>query len=184
MNTLKTIITLAVVGLIIYILYPTHKIVTDQAGIAVTGTSSAATTTADAPTTSTASPSIVAEPLSTKYIHAQEWPPKLTVLDQVFSCDKTATSSPQGAQIIKKKIGNRDYCVSAESEGAAGSTYITYNYSFASIKDIKKTLAFEFVLREVQCLNYDNPQQSECLTERKNFNVDDVVEKIVKASEL
>ena len=179
MNTFKTIITFAVIGLIIYILYPAHKIVTEQAGNP--GVTAISTSTTQTNTISTL-PTIVAKPLTTKYIKAQEWPPKLTVLDQIFSCDKVATSSPQGAQIVKKKIGNRDYCVSVESEGAAGSTYITYNYSLESIKDIKKTYVLEFVLREVQCLNYDNPQQSECLVERKNFNVDSIVEGIVKGS--
>jgi hypothetical protein len=67
-------------------------------------------------------------------------------------------------------IGGREYCVTKVSDGAAGSTYTQYAYATAEGND--KTKIFTFTLRFVQCMNYDDPEQAECLSERDTFYPD------------
>lgn len=107
--------------------------------------------------------------LQTKYIKAQEWPPTVTVTDGPLTCAG------------KKIINGTPYCITAQSEGAAGSTYTTYTY--AAEKDWK-IITLSFVLRAVQCMNYDNPEQAECLAERAAFDVDALADQIFKSTKL
>ena len=75
-------------------------------------------------------------------------------------------------------INNNKYCRSIISEGAAGSVYNTYTYDF-----IKKdnTVSLTFSTRQPQCMNYDNPKQTECLDEVKSIDIDNVVDEYVKS---
>lgn len=104
--------------------------------------------------------------LQTKYIKAQEWPPTITITDGPLACAG------------KKIINGTPYCITAQSEGAAGSTYTTYTY--ATEKN-SKTITLSFVLRAVQCMNYDDPQQTECLKERAVFDVDALADHILES---
>ena len=111
------------------------------------------------------------DPLPLVYIRPMEWPPHITVENKSLSC----------VSKDKKTIGGQLYCVTAVSEGAAGSTYITYTYA---TEINAKTVTLNFTLQEPQCLNYDNPKQTECLNERSAFNPDTLVSDIMKTVRL
>jgi hypothetical protein len=108
--------------------------------------------------------------ISTKYITTQNWPPKLAISNAAFSCTVSGT---QPGQTIKKSINGNGYCENIEAEGAAGSTYLNYLYSFPVNN---KVAIITFTLREVQCLNYSNPEQTTCTNERSAFNIDKIVD--------
>jgi hypothetical protein len=61
------------------------------------------------------------------------------------------------------------------SEGAAGSVYTTYAYKLYMEK---KNVTLSFVIRTPQCANYDDPNKTNCEKEKKEFNVDEMVDKI------
>lgn len=115
--------------------------------------------------------------LGTEYIHLVEWPPEVELVDEAFVCKESGSEIlPQG-QSSQKTIENVEYCVTQESEGAAGSVYTKYTYAFANNE---KTVKLSFTLRMVQCANYDEPKKSACETERKNFDVDELSHKIAQ----
>ena len=115
--------------------------------------------------------------LSTKYIHVQDWPPKIQVLNQSFVCTEGGTATGRAGETKKRTIDGREYCVTIETEGAAGSMYLQYAYAFGLNG---KTLIATFTLRQVQCGNYNDPQKTECETERSLFNIDTVFAQMVK----
>ncbi len=120
--------------------------------------------------------------LLTKYIKTQEWPPKISMASEKFGCDEgegTAFGLP--VTRIRRTINHRDYCIQTENEGAAGTTYSTYRYSTTYNG---KLVAVDFTLRYPQCLNYDNPEQSLCLKERENFDLDGLINRIVGSIQL
>jgi hypothetical protein len=117
------------------------------------------------------------EKLSTEYISAIDWPPKVTLADSAFSCTEAGLSSNRAGKTEKITINGRVYCKTTEAEGAAGSTYLQYAY----VTEIKNKLAYlTFSLREVQCLNYDEPKASQCTAERNTFSIDPILDGIVK----
>lgn len=119
------------------------------------------------------------EKLTTIYIQAQDWPPTVVVSNKAFSCNQSASNSgpagPQSTQITKN---GQTYCVQELVEGAAGTIYTNYNYT--TVKN-SKFVTITFVLRAPQCLNYDNPKQTECTQERQLFNATDLVVPIIES---
>lgn len=75
------------------------------------------------------------EKLPTDFMHAVEWPPKITITDELLSCPEMPSENDLPDQAIRGIIDNHIYCVGAIIEGAAGSTYI--EYTFATEKDNK-----------------------------------------------
>lgn len=110
------------------------------------------------------------ETLNTKYITAVDWPPATNVMDEPYSCTEAGVDTERAGGTKKEDINGREYCVTKVSDGAAGSTYTQYAYATAEGND--KTKIFTFTLRFVQCMNYDDPEQAECLSERDNFSPD------------
>lgn len=106
--------------------------------------------------------------LNTKYIKSQDlWPPKASITAGSYSC---TPSNTEVGKVEERDIDGHTYCINTLNEGAAGSTYSIYTYTSAvNTSTVARTT---FTLRYVQCMNYDNPNQSECLAERKNFNPD------------
>ncbi|MFM2357639.1 MAG: hypothetical protein RJA61_376 [Candidatus Parcubacteria bacterium] len=104
--------------------------------------------------------------LPTTFIKAQEWPPVVEVVAGEFTC----------AENKKSTINGHVYCVTVSSEGAAGSTYTTYEYSTDQGDFVAKTT---FTLRSPQCLNYDEPNQSTCIEEQENFDVSGLADQIL-----
>ena len=116
------------------------------------------------------------ETLTAKYISVSEWPPKVVVKTGEFSCAETPATESFPTRVARRMVDDRLYCVAAMSEGAAGSTYTTYTYTTARAG---KLISLNFVLRYPQCLNYDDPKQSECAAEREAFDLDGVIDRIV-----
>ncbi len=108
------------------------------------------------------------------YLDAPDWPPRVQVLNEEYRCLEAGTSEAVPAGLTKEHIVNgRAYCVTTESEGAAGNYYSTYAYAFP--KD-QKTVILTFSIHTVQCLNYAEPQQSACKEEQSALNVDGLVD--------
>jgi membrane-bound inhibitor of C-type lysozyme len=121
------------------------------------------------------------EKLTTEYIHTVNWPPQIQVLDKKFTCNETGVEIAQGGQTVKITVDNREYCVTKSSEGAAGSTYTQYAYTFPKNG---QTITLTFTLRTVQCGNYDDPQKTACEQERESFDLDGVVDRIAQTVSL
>lgn len=114
--------------------------------------------------------------LTAKYIHTVSWPPIITVkAGQQLDCQETSAASSLPQRVKRRQVDNRVYCVSASSEGAAGSVYTEYSYTTAWNGKIAK---LSFTLRYPQCYNYDEPKQTECKNERESFDLDSVIDRI------
>ncbi len=113
--------------------------------------------------------------LGTKYIHTTYWPPTVQISYQPFSCKEGGSEIMQNGQTQSEMINSNPYCVTKESEGAAGSVYTTYAYAFPYGNE---TATLTFTLRFVQCYNYSDPEQSECLKERSSFDMDSIMDQI------
>lgn len=107
--------------------------------------------------------------LGTEFIGLQTWPPKVTLSEGIFSCAGEA-----------HWVEERAYCVSTETEGAAGSTYITYNY-LTNLEELNQMVTLEFTLRFPQCANYPEPNKSLCEEAQSSFDVDKMVDQIAQS---
>jgi len=103
--------------------------------------------------------------ISATYIDTNQWPPQVSATSGTLPCAEPIT------------VGGQRLCRTMRSEGAAGSTYTTYEYTFQ--KDTK-VITLIFTLRFVQCLNYDQPQQGQCVAEQKSFDVNALVGQIAE----
>lgn len=176
---LLVVVVLVVLASSIYSISSPSKNNTTDSQTATSTLSTSSTTIQTSTTTKPADFKWIAQ-----YIHPVEWPPKLSTLNQAFSCKESAISAQtgrpvaQGGQTVLRTVGNRTYCITEESEGAAGSTYTTYTYKFASSNSVgaKTTNVLEFTLRAVQCANYDDPQKTACENERKSIDIDVIVD--------
>ena len=115
---------------------------------------------------------------STKYISIVDWPPAVQILNQAFSCTEGGSEIERAGKTEKKTINGHNYCVTMESEGAAGSIYTNYAYAFAAGQ---RTIIFTFSLRFSQCANYDDPKKTECEAERSVFTPDAVLDKMAQS---
>lgn len=116
--------------------------------------------------------------LGKKYISEQEWPPKLSISRAAYDCQAGDASSSLPNQTIERQINQRTYCISMTNDAAAGTVYGSYTYTTVW-QD--KLLAMTFVLRYPQCLNYEEPNQTECVDERQNFDIDGLMDQIVSS---
>ncbi len=120
------------------------------------------------------------DPLPTKFISAQEWPPKVSFVAEDFVCETGEHADASGALVNteERTVDDRVYCVDISSEGAAGSTYTTYAYRTEQGDFIAH---IEFTLRYVQCMNYDEANQGMCTLEQETFDVDGLVDRIASS---
>lgn len=116
------------------------------------------------------------ENIDTPYITASDWPPKIQVLTQTFSCIETGSETASAGQTTKITLNNTEVCLIKESEGAAGSTYTQYAYA---IQKGEKTVFLTFSLRFVQCSNYNEPNKTACEIERQAFDINSIIGKII-----
>lgn len=112
----------------------------------------------------------------TDFIRPVDWPPTLTVSTSTYVCKNMVDKNGIGSKTESKVIEGNRYCVTSESEGAAGSTYTTYSYK--RLLEGKKTVTVSFVTRIPQCVNFDEPRQSDCKKEVAEFSVDTLVSSI------
>ncbi len=115
--------------------------------------------------------------LGTEYIFTQSWPPSVQVTSEAYSCNQNNPATKEMQKTEERVINGSTYCVTDESEGAAGTIYTQYTYTF---KKNEKTVSLSFTLALVQCGNYENPERQECEQERKNFNIDVIIDMIAK----
>lgn len=124
--------------------------------------------------------------LTTTYIKTVDWPPRVQVLAQSFACEEAGAPTARAGQTARKQVGDRTYCVTTESEGAAGSIYTNYAYAFpwtsvGGVSSGGQTAIFTFSLRAPQCANYDEPQKTNCVRELAAFNPDSLVDRMVRS---
>jgi hypothetical protein len=104
--------------------------------------------------------------------------PKIEVLSTPYSCTKgTKVINGIETRVDEGTINGRTYCVTESSEGAAGSVYTTYTYT-TTISG--KVVRGSFVLRSVQCANYEEPNKSACQNEHESFDLDSLVDRIAQ----
>jgi len=126
--------------------------------------------------------------LNTEYIGSQDWkviivneeekyPPKFKINEGQIDYKITSSESDLLYGTVKRKIDGRIYCIESLSEGAAGTTYTQYIYS--TIKS-GSLITVSCVIRYPQCMNYSEPQRTECANERKTFDLDKIIGFIVK----
>ncbi len=117
------------------------------------------------------------EKLSTSYISTTDWPPKVQIENGPFVCTDAGEETSQAGATVERTIGGKQYCVTTVSEGAAGSMYSQYAYA----TELQGKVYFlTFTLRFVQCGNYSDPQKTACEKERASFNIDPIINEIVK----
>jgi hypothetical protein len=115
--------------------------------------------------------------LGARYIHPVDWPTKLQVVDGPWQCTAAGCETARAVKTERQVLGGRSYCVTRESEGAAGSIYTMYAYAF---EHGGRVALLTFSLRAVQCGNYDEPRKSECETERAAFDVSPTIDAIAR----
>lgn len=118
------------------------------------------------------------EKLETKYVTSPSWPPIVKISQEKFSCISNPEVNATASTTVIKMIEGQAYCIHQESEGAAGSVFITKNYT--TEKD-GKLISLSSVLQYPQCLNYDEPQKTACQKEQEQFSMDDLAKKIISS---
>ncbi len=78
-------------------------------------------------------------------------------------------------------IEGHEYCLTRSSEGAAGSVYTQYAYTFPRQSDV---VTLTFSLRATQCMNYDEPRRSACTREQATFTANKVADQIAQSVQL
>lgn len=118
--------------------------------------------------------------LIAEYTSTVEWPPIISISEEKLACLETPLESsfPERTSLIQ--VDDRLYCVEAISEGAAGSVYTEYTYSTPLNEKLIKT---SFTLQFPRCDNYDEDKKIECENEREVFDIDGIVDRIVKSVE-
>jgi hypothetical protein len=107
------------------------------------------------------------------YVVPVNWPPTLVTLkDTVFSCAASGEEISATGKTETVEIEGAQYCRTVQAEGAAGSVYRQYLYTFQRGEQL---LSFAFASRMPQCLNYDSPEKEVCIQEQGGFNPDSVV---------
>lgn len=119
--------------------------------------------------------------LEKTYISSRDWLPTLMVLNETYVCNPVGDESTPGIWTDAREIEGRPYCVSTYSEGAAGTIYKNYSYYFP-LKE--QTGVISFFLGYPQCANYDSPNKEACEKEQAEFDLDALVEQIVKTINL
>lgn len=118
------------------------------------------------------------ENLSTVYVHPQNWPPMVHVSQGKFSCaeGKIVIGELPGT-IAQKKVNGREYCIESVSEGAAGTVFTNYSYTFQKNGELVK---LTFSLGYPRCANYELTQRNNCEKERGIFNLDNLIDDITQ----
>ncbi len=110
--------------------------------------------------------------LGTTYINAQTWPPEVEISSDIFSCKgEIATIASSGTT----------YCIQTTSEGAAGTIFNSYSYTYQK-KD--KVVKFTFTLGFPQCANYDDPNKTACKYEQNNFDLNKLIDAMAQTLNL
>lgn len=109
------------------------------------------------------------------YTTFQDWGVELKKVNStyIFTCQESDNYQDPAHTRRSLTLNDRLYCVESSSEGAAGSIYTAYNYT-SLINEFLITV--KVTVREINCDNYDKPQQTDCKAERKIFNIDKLID--------
>lgn len=116
--------------------------------------------------------------LETEYLRVLETPTKITISSTTpYTCNLAGTDESMVVQgtTSKHTVSRREYCVTTQTEGAAGSIYNTYTYSTAYEKG---TVTFDFAVQQVQCANYTEVERKKCEAEQAIFSIDRFVDQM------
>jgi len=116
--------------------------------------------------------------LPTTYITVIDWPPKVETSNAPYACSAAGLEVQSAGRTLPVAINGHSYCVTRESEGAAGSIYTNYAYAMPHGKGI---LILTWSTRVVQCENYPDPQMSACAAERQAFSMDPIADQILQS---
>lgn len=119
--------------------------------------------------------------LDTDYVVPVDWPPRVQVADAEYVCLEAGAESEPAGRTEERKIFGDPFCITLISEGAVGSIYTQYVYTFT--KD-EKLVSLLFSAREPQCLNYDGSRRERCIEEQGKFDMDSFVARIIKTLEI
>lgn len=114
------------------------------------------------------------------HISFADWPPQAWMLEGGFSCTEAGTEIDRAGRTEGRTIAGKDYCVTTILEGAAGSVYGLYAYATAYEEG---TAILTFGLRFTQCSNYDSPIREECESERRTYDLDSLVDRMMRTLE-
>lgn len=115
--------------------------------------------------------------LGTQYIRPLDWPPKPLLETGPFVCMEAGDEIARTGRTERTTIGDRNYCVTRITEGAAGSIYTIYAYAMPLGSDV---VILTFSTRATQCGNYDEPERGECEHERETFSMDPIIDAIAR----
>lgn len=115
------------------------------------------------------------ERLTTQYIDAFDWPPKIQFTAGPFTCFEAGQENARAGETELRRVDGRSYCVTKVTGAAAGSMYVQYAYAFP-LGD--KVPILTFSLRYPNCGNYDEIKMAECEREREAFDIDGVIDRI------
>eukprot|EP00808_Paulinella_micropora_P027043 g50264.t1 len=101
------------------------------------------------------------ESLGTDFSRPFSWPPSVKLVRaSTCQCDTV--------------INGQRYCIEQWSEGSAGHIEMTYTY-LTELPKHKVAVSVAVMVRTPQCMNYDEPQQSRCITERDSFDLNQLI---------
>lgn len=118
--------------------------------------------------------------LGTTYVSTVDWPPMVQVTEGPYECTEAGEETERAGRTAEEIINGRTYCVTMQSEGAAGSVYTQYAFAREFDEDV---IILTFSLREVQCANYDGDAVEACETEQESLNVGGIVDEIMQTLE-
>ncbi|HBA36376.1 TPA: hypothetical protein DCZ15_00715 [Candidatus Falkowbacteria bacterium] len=126
------------------------------------------------------------ETFLTAYIHVQDWPPQIQILNELLVCREAGSEITSTGKTEKRFVDNREYCRTSMAEGAAGSIYTQYTYAFpfystGSTQADRKTVMLTFTVRAPQCDNYDEVERQACANERETFDIDSIVDRMARS---
>lgn len=119
------------------------------------------------------------EQLPATYMRLVDWPPHVDVVDEPFACIAAGAEMARAGRTEQQTINGHTYCVTKESQGAAGSIYTNYAYEVPRSKGM---VIFTFSMQAVQCANYDEPKKTECEQERATFNFDKDIDRMITSA--
>lgn len=120
--------------------------------------------------------------IGTEYVSTVDWPPTVRVQRAVpFVCTVAGDVTAPAGKTELVTIEGHEYCLTRESEGAAGSVYTQYAYTFPRQSDV---VTLTFSLRAVQCLNYDEPRRSTCTREQATFTANKLADQMAQSVQL
>lgn len=99
------------------------------------------------------------------------------VINGEIECEEISPELSLSFRISRRELNGRKYCISASSEGAAGSVYTEYTYATVAGGEV---YLIKFVVRYNNCGNYPEGEKLKCELERENFDLDILVDQEIK----